>query len=114
MDFNRRGDNHRHTQGLINAHCVTNLSFSAIPAGNGGPLPRSFSRAVHTRLTIVLCVAGRRARVIVSIAVVVGLWESTVVIVCGVLVMIGRMRRRTAVVVICTSRLGWRVCRPRV
>lgn len=100
--------------GSVLVAAAANLSFSAIPAGNGSPLSGSFPGAIHARLTIVRCVARRRARVIVSIAVMVGLRKSTIVVVCGVLVMVGRVRRRTAVVVVCTSWLGWRVCSPRV
>lgn len=111
-ESNRQTDDDGHTG--ADEDSMTNLSFSAIPAGNGSPLSGSFPGAIHARLTIVRCVARRRARVIVSIAVMVGLRKSTIVVVCGVLVMVGRVRRRTAVVVVCTSWLGWRVCSPRV
>lgn len=87
-----------------NARCVTNLSLSAVSAGNRRPLSRSLSRTFHARLAIFLSIAWRGPGVVVGIAVVV-----TAVVVFRVLFVVARRWGRSAVIVVWASRFGRRI-----
>lgn len=93
---------------------VTNLSFSTVSAGNGRALSGGLARTLNAGLAIVLAIAGRRARIVMGITIVMALREASVVVVCCVLVVVGMGRRRTAVVVVGASRLGRRIGRARI
>jgi hypothetical protein len=94
---------------------VTNLSLSTVSACNGSALSRSFPWALHSGLAIVLSVGRRGTRVTVRIAIMVALWEPSVVVFRGILVVVRRVRRGATVIVVGASwRLGRRIGRPHI